>query len=200
MVHLERPQVPLVHSDQTRLGAESSLELHLVVHLDESREPELCGPSCELSQLAVVERRHDQEDGVGAHAASIHHVGLLHREVLAQHGQIDRGACRRQIGGGASEVVRVGEHREARGAAGGVLLRHHVGLESGVELALRRGPALDLGDARQPVGPRSAREVPWGRRLYCSFDQVSERTSIVGSPGPVRREDVRQVRGHDLSG
>ena len=66
---------------------ERPLELGLVVHLDEHVEAELAGEGVEVDELVVVEGRHDEQHGVGAHDPGAHHVPGIDREVLAEHGQ-----------------------------------------------------------------------------------------------------------------
>ena len=62
-----------------------------------------------------------------------------------------------QVVDGAAEVRAVGEHRQARRAAGRVRLGGDRGVEIGREIALRRRTALDLGD--HPDGARSGRNA-----------------------------------------
>ena len=88
-VDLEGDEVALVHADQVGADRHGPLELGLVVHLDEHVEVELAGDGVEVRELVVVERRHDQEDGVGTHDPGPRHVARVDGEVLAQHGEVD---------------------------------------------------------------------------------------------------------------
>ena len=160
LVDRERAQVPLVDPDQARPGRERPLELGLVVHLHQRGQTERGRPSVKPRQLLVVERGGDQQDGIGPHEAGIDDVELGHGEVLAQDREVRRRRGPPQVVDRAAEVLRVGQHREARCAAGDVLLGHQIGLEVGIEIALGRRAALDLGDAGEPArpaGPRRSR-------------------------------------------
>ena len=104
-----------------RVQAQRPIELGLVVHLDQHvhaaaslREP------AQLARRRVVERRHDQQDAVGADRARLEHLVGVEDEVLAQAGQGDRRARLPRGAVGALEIALLGQHREAGGAARGI--------------------------------------------------------------------------------
>ncbi len=153
VVDLEGDQVALVHADEGGArGGQAPLELGLVVDLEQHIDPELHGQGVEVAQLGVVEGGDDEEHGVGAHGPGVRHVTRVDREVLAEHRQRDRGPRRLEVGRGSAEVGTVGEHGQAGRAALGVGPSGLRGVEVGRQVALRRGPALHLGDHCQPVG------------------------------------------------
>ncbi len=138
MVDLERAQVALVDPDQSRAGIERARELLLVVHLDQRGQAELVRQGSTRPELVVGQRGGDQQHGVGAHQAGVGHVGPLHGEVLAQHGQAGRLAGRSQVGDRPAEEVDVGQDRQAGGPAGDVVLGHQIGLQARVQIPLGR--------------------------------------------------------------
>ncbi len=160
--------------------SQGDLQLRLVVDLDEHVEAELDGERVELDQLDALEGGGDQQHGVGAHQPGVDDVERRHREVLAQHRQRRRGPGCLEVGRRAAEELLVGEHRQARRAAGGVLGGDAGRVEVGVEGALRRGAALDLGDHRQP---RCSARGPGGTRAAAASG---------GPPRSARRADAHR--------
>ena len=75
--------------DAHELGpdVERTVELALVVHLDQGIEGELARQAEKARELVVGQRRHDEQDGVGPHEPGVADVGRRHREVLAQDGE-----------------------------------------------------------------------------------------------------------------
>ena len=67
---------------------------------------------------------------------------------------------RLQVVQGAPEVILLGEHREGRGAAGLVGLRHLGGVAAGTYLPSAGRAALELGDDRQPGALEGAAKRP----------------------------------------
>ena len=199
MIDLERAQVALVHPDEPRAGVQGAGQLLLVVHLDQRGQAELVGQGGAPRQFGIGQRGGDQQHGVRAHQARVGHVGLLHGEVLAQHGQARGLAGRGQVGDRPAEEVDVRQDRQAGGAPCDVVLGHEVGLQSRVQVALGRGAALDLGDAREAVALQRSDEVPGRRRARRLFDQVGKGAAISLGAGPMSSENVRQVGGHDAS-
>src|SRR3546814_8519689 len=119
----EGDEVALVHADELRTDGQRSLELRLVVDLDECVEPHLGGEGVHVSQLAVVECGDDQQHRVGTHDPRVAHVPEVDGEVLPQHRDADGGASGAQVVGRTAEVRLVGEHRKARRAPGRIGLR-----------------------------------------------------------------------------
>ena len=75
--------------------------------------------SCRSREERVVgQRGDDQQQRVGADGAGLVDLHLVDGEVLAQHRELARGPRGVQVVDGAAELRPVGEHRQARGAAG----------------------------------------------------------------------------------
>ena len=90
-------QVAVVDADQRRLELQRTLELALIVHLDEHGKPELLRNAFEIFHARRLERRGDEQDAVGAgRARFVHLIGVDH-EILAQHRQRARRARRAQV-------------------------------------------------------------------------------------------------------
>ena len=195
----EGPQVALVHADDARPRRPAPAPARARrAPRPARRAPSSSARAAQRRQLVVVERRHDQQDGVGAHEAGVGDVGLLHGEVLAQHGQARRLPGGGQVGGRSAEEVGVGQDREAGRPARHVLLGDQVGLEVRVELALGRRAPLDLGDAREPVTPAARRRSPWGGRLPPPAPPAHRARDVVRrGPGPMGGKDLLQVGGHE---
>ncbi len=85
----------------------------------------------DITRRTVVERRHDDENAVGAMGAGLDHlIGIVH-EILAQYRQSGRRACRHHEIEMALKRRRVGQHREACRAAGFIGLRKRRRVEIG---------------------------------------------------------------------
>ena len=94
------------------------VKLVLVVDFDQHVHAERKRRRLELGRAGIVDRRHDDEDAVGAGSARFGHlVGVVH-EILAQHRQRAGRARRAQMIERALERRRVGQHRQAGRAAG----------------------------------------------------------------------------------
>ena len=77
--------------------AQRALKLGLVVDLEQHVHAERERRAFEIARRRVVDRRHDDEDAVGAPGARLDHlIGLVH-EILAQHRQRRRRARRGQV-------------------------------------------------------------------------------------------------------
>ncbi len=102
----------------------------------------------ELARLPVADRRHDDENAIGAPGPRFGDLVGLVEEILAQHRQRAGCARRDEMIGAALERGRVGEHRQAAGAARLVGARQRGRIELGADQPLRRARLLDLGDER----------------------------------------------------
>ena len=72
---------------EPRAPAQRALELPLVVDLEQHVHAERDRGVLEVLRQAVVDRRHDDQDAVGAPGARLDHlIGVVH-EILAQHRQ-----------------------------------------------------------------------------------------------------------------
>ena len=92
---------------------ERPFELRLVVDLDETVEAEFAPEAEELRKLVVVKCSDDEQDGVRSHGPRVVEIPPVDGEVLPQHRQRHRGACRGEILGAPTEVGPIGEDREA---------------------------------------------------------------------------------------
>src|ERR1700722_9331023 len=80
-------EIAVVDADERRFEPQRALELGVVMDLEQHVHAMGEGRRLDLGGSAVVERRHDDEDAVGAHRPRLRDlVGLVH-EVLAQHRQ-----------------------------------------------------------------------------------------------------------------
>src|SRR6185437_4384805 len=122
----------------------------------------------------------------GADGAALVDLHLVDGEVLAQHRQVAGRARGAQVVDGAAEPRPVGEHREARRPTGRVRLGRERGIEVGREVALRRRPALDLGDHAQRARGRPERT-----------GEVARRGGVEGA-GPKQIAHLGTVQHRDL--
>ena len=110
-----------------------------------------------------------------------HHVAGVDGEVLAEHREVDGLAGRPQVVGRAAEPLLVGEHRQAGGSARARRPLASVGrVEVGGQVALRRRPALHLGDDGQ-LGRRRGRERARGSHAGGGWARASSSRSSMGS-------------------
>ena len=119
-----------------------------------------------VGELRIVQRRDDQQDGVGAHRARLRDLVIVDDEILAQRRQAAGAARRRQVFGRALEILAVGQHGQARGAGTVVALGDADGIEFRPQHAAARARLLDLGDHRRaPAGDfRAQRPLEVARR------------------------------------
>ena len=84
---LERAQVAVVDADQARLELERARKLVVVV--DFEQHVHAVGEGRILDRLGrrIVDRRHDDQNAIGAERARFHHLIGLVDEILAQRGQ-----------------------------------------------------------------------------------------------------------------
>ena len=100
-------------------------------------------------ELAVGERRDDEQHEVGAVGAGLPHLVVGDHEVLAQHRHPDRGAHGIEVVEAAAEAALLGEHRHGRRSPGLVGHREGGGVGDVGQRTLARAGPLDLGDERQ---------------------------------------------------
>ena len=150
----------------------------------------------ERRQLRILERRHDEQDGVGAQRARLGDLVLVDDELLAQRRQRARIARGHEILARALEERLVGEHRQARGA--GALVGGGDGrrVERFAQHALARARLLDLGDdrgvARRRSSPAAPARIRAARALRALGVDDRER------PRHLRRDDFLRLDGDDL--
>ena len=125
-----------------------------------------------------------------------HLIGIEH-EVLAQHRQLRRRARRGQIFGGALERGRVGQHREAGGAARFIGAGERRRIEIGADQALRRARLLDLGDQREVAMRDAAHCSASAKGRTGGGGTARSRIDICERPAPWRRRSLALV-GKDL--
>ena len=159
--------------------------------------PSANAASSSVARRRVVDRRHDDQDAVGAPGARFRDLIGLEHEILAQRRQGGRGARGGQEFGLALERRRVGQHREAGRAARLIGARERRRIEVGADQALRRARLLDLGDQRVVAGRelaldrRAGSRAAAGAALAPRFD-LGERARALG------RGDLLALVGLDL--
>ena len=176
-IHLEGPQVPVVDADEPGVQAERPIQFRLVVDLDEDIHAELLRRVHKFHRPAVVHRRHDEQNTVGAEDPRLDDLVGIQHEILAQDRQDDRRPGRHQVFVGTLEVGYVGEHGEAGGAPGLEGLGQGNRCEVGADHALGRRSPLDLGDqsVSRGAGLGQARsEAAWRRRLVGGLGDDAE--------------------------
>ena len=137
-----------------------AVELGAVVHFHQHVHAQLGRERGQLARLAVVERRHDQQDAIGAQRPALDHLVGVEDEVLAQYRQLAGGARRPQIVVAALEIRRVGQYRQAGRAAGLIGAGEGRRVEIGADQASARAGLLDLGDQAETGRPRSGLPAP----------------------------------------
>ena len=143
---LERAQVAVVDADQRRAQLQRRGQLVAVMHFHQHVQAQFQRAGFQFRHQAVVERRDDQQDRIGAHRARF--VDLVHvdHEVLAQHRNLAGGARLLQVVHRALEEMHVGQHRQARRAMARVALGDVRRLEVRAQHAFRRRRLLHFGD------------------------------------------------------
>ena len=116
---LEGLEIAVVDADQPRASAAARARARRSSCTSSSTSmPNAMRRLLELPRGAVVDRRHDDQDAVGAPGPRFGDlVGVVH-EVLAQDRERGRGARGGEIFRPALERGRIGEHRQASRAAG----------------------------------------------------------------------------------
>ena len=110
---------------------------------------EFVGQRFQLFHLRQLQRRHDQQDGVGADGAGAADLVGVDHEVLAQHRDVAGGARFDQVVLAALEELHVGQHRQAGGAMGFIAPGNGGGIEVLPDYASGGTGLLDLGDYRR---------------------------------------------------
>lgn len=127
VVDTEVAKISLVHPDDVSPRAKGPLDLNFVVSLDKCRQAEFAGEANEIPQLGIVERSHNQQDGVGAVDADIADIEGGESEILTQDRQSRARSGGDQVVPRATEELFIGEHRQGSGPPGGIGLRESVG-------------------------------------------------------------------------
>ncbi len=189
-------QVAVVDADQIRARRQRALELHLVVYLDQGVEPERPGPRREAPPaprrrgFPTISRT---ASAPATRASSIWYASIA--EVLAQQRQGDRFPNGSQDVEVATEVVLVGEHREARRPARRVVPRAGDRVEARADLALARRAPLQLRDHRgRLVAHQGLAKAPGrlAQRLGTGGHLRRRRCALAPAPPP------RRLCGEDL--
>src|SRR5450755_2110754 len=97
-VDLEGAQVARVDPDHARTCLDGSVDLSLVVDLDEWGQPKGLRAFDQRHQRTLIERRNDEEDEVGAVRQRFPQLIRVVDEVFAQQRNIDRLAHRFEVG------------------------------------------------------------------------------------------------------
>jgi len=179
-VDLQRSQVAGVDADHLGTGVKRPKDLDLVVHLDQRRHAQGLGAFAQRHQCRLVERRHDQQDDIGAVRTSFPQLIAGHHEVLAQQRSIDAGPHGVEIGQAAAELAPLGQDADDAGPTGGVVTSEPGRVGDLGEGALARARALHLGDDLDPArgGQRGVRIVDVGRPRRELAQVVQRRHSL----------------------
>ena len=145
----EVAQVAVVDADQPRLQLQRAVQFGAVVDLHQHVHAAIHRRRLDLGRLRVVERGHDDQNGVGTDRPRLGRLPRIDQEILADDGQVDGGACGDQIGVGPPEPMLVGQHRQAGGTAGGIGAGVRGRIEILADHALGGARLLDLGDQRE---------------------------------------------------
>ncbi len=145
-------EVAVVDADERRVEDKRAGKLGLVMHLGENAHAEIARGASQIARRRVVDRRHDDEDAVGAPRPGLEHLIGVHHKVLAQRRKLCRLTRRRQIFRAPLEGRRIGEHRETGGAPCRVGARQARRIEISPDQAFRWACLLDLGDERKVAG------------------------------------------------
>ena len=164
VVNGERTQIALVDPHKRCSYGKGSGQFFLIVDFDERIEADARRRLMEPEELVVVKGGGDQQHAVRAHQPGVVHVDLPDGEVLADHRESRRSPRDLEVLDGATEVVDVGEHREARRATVSIRGGQDGGVEIRRKWSLRRRAPLDLGNHTQPRGTQRSSEAPGRRR------------------------------------
>src|SRR3954469_8179787 len=83
----EGAQIAIVDADHRRAQLQCAIKLGAVVDLDQHVHAMGDGGVLELFCRGIIERRHDDQDAVGAVRAGLRHLVSVEHEILAQHRQ-----------------------------------------------------------------------------------------------------------------
>ena len=189
-----RALTPMTRAPASAARATSSA----VVHLDQRGHAEGVDPLGEAGEGGLVERRHDQQDEVGAVGPGLPHLVRRDHEVLAQHGDVDRRPHRGEVVEAAAEPALLGEHADHGGAPGLVVDREAGRVGDRGEGALAGAGPLHLGDhldAAAGLGHRAAQRrdgVERGRTAGRELLQPLERDGLLP------RDEVLADPGDDV--
>ena len=87
---LECPQIAIIDADQARTQSQRAIELGFVMNLQQHIHAEIEGRVLDVLGGRVIERRHDDEDAIGAPGARFRDLIDVEHEILAQGG---KGGC-----------------------------------------------------------------------------------------------------------
>ena len=160
-------------------------------------QPEVERLPVQLRQLALGQRRDDQQDRVGARGEGLQYLVGVDDEVLAQDRQAGRRARGPQVGQRAAEAGRLGEDRQRGGARALVGADHIRQLDAFADQPSRGRAPLVLGDQRQararaaPAGTSADRPASIRRRTAPSSASGGSRCAGAPPPRGSPRESVR---------
>ena len=194
---LESPEVAVVDPDHRRSKFQGAIEFGAVVDFDQHVHAVRDRRVLDILGGGIVERRHDDQDAVGAMGAGLGHLIGVEHEILAQHRQIGRRARRHHEIEMALERRGVGEHRQARGTAGLIGLCKRRRVEVGTDQPLGGRGLLHFRDqgifAACELFPDRAHETARRRRgLRKRFDARQRMRALGGG-------DLLALVGLDLA-
>lgn len=146
----------------------------------------------ERREQRIVERRHDQQDEVGAGSPGLVDLVGVDDEVLAQQRGVDRGADGAQIGQAAAETPFFGEDADGAGTTTCVGPGQDRGVGDVGQLALAGAATLDLGDHADPGGAEVRHRIArGGSGSRCLSDRpVVHQLAARSHVDPDTRDDV----------
>ncbi len=143
---IECPQITAVDTDQIAAGIESTIQFLRVMGFAEDVEILRASGAGKRDQILLIQRGHDQQDGISTMGASFHDLQLIDDEILAQARER---SCRRRL----AEIVErtleelfVSQNGERCGAGLLKFAGKFTGMKVGPDQAFRGRGFLQLGD------------------------------------------------------
>ena len=176
-------QVAVVHPDEPRGKPRRAVHFGGVVDFDQHIHRMVERGRLDLGHDAVIERRDDDQDGIGTERACFGDLPRVDHEILAQDGQVAGLAGGDEVILMALEIGRIGQHGKACRAPCGIGPGMRRRLEIGADQALRRRGFLDLGNKSEPVilraGECSLKPARRGLRTDRGFE-IGQRAFLLG--------------------
>jgi len=129
-------EIAAVHADDVGATLQRALQLVFIVDFAQRIELQSRGKIQQPPKSLIVERRQDQQNGVGMVGAGFCDLKLVDDEVLAQAGKLSGGGSFKQVGQLALKKILVGEDGERRGPTAGQLVRQRCHRECPADYAL----------------------------------------------------------------
>src|SRR5713101_3883628 len=114
-IDFEGAQIAAVDADQVATRIKRALQFRFVMSLTQNIEAVGSRDPGQRYQFFLIERRDNQQDGVGAACSSFHDLEFIDDEILAQAGKRTAGRGLPQIVQRALKKLFVGQHRQRGG-------------------------------------------------------------------------------------